>query len=37
VARVTAAREAGRDVVEDFHGLLAELGQVPESMPAESK
>jgi tryptophan synthase alpha chain len=34
VARVAAAREAGRDVVEDFRGLLAELGQVPESMPA---
>jgi tryptophan synthase alpha chain len=31
VARVTAAREAGRDVVEDFRGLLVELGQVPES------
>jgi tryptophan synthase alpha chain len=36
VARVTAAREAGRDVVEDFHGLLVELGQVPESVPASA-
>jgi tryptophan synthase alpha chain len=27
VARVTAARDAGRDVVEDFRGLLADLGQ----------
>lgn len=27
VARVTAARDAGRDVVEDFEGLLLELGQ----------
>jgi tryptophan synthase alpha chain len=26
VSRVTAARDAGRDVVEDFHGLLVELG-----------
>jgi tryptophan synthase alpha chain len=26
VARVTAAREAGRDVVEDFRGLLRDLG-----------
>ena len=32
VARVTAARAAGRDVVEDFRGLLVELGQVPESI-----
>ncbi len=30
VARVTDARAAGRDVVEDFRGLLVELGQVPE-------
>jgi tryptophan synthase alpha chain len=29
VARVAAARAEGRDVVEDFHGLLVELGQVP--------
>jgi tryptophan synthase alpha chain len=29
VARVTAARDAGRDVVEDFRGLLTELGQTP--------
>jgi len=28
VARVTEARNAGRDVVEDFRGLLAELGQI---------
>ena len=28
VARVTAARDAGRDVVEDFRGLLVELGQI---------
>jgi tryptophan synthase alpha chain len=34
VARVTEARAAGRDVVEDFRGLLVELGQVPESMTA---
>jgi tryptophan synthase alpha chain len=32
VARVTAAREAGLDVVEDFRGLLAELGQTPASV-----
>jgi tryptophan synthase alpha chain len=31
VARVTAARDAGRDVVEDFRGLLVELGQLPDS------
>ena len=30
VARVTDARAAGRDVVEDFRGLLGELGQLPE-------
>jgi tryptophan synthase alpha chain len=36
VARVTAAREAGRDVVEDFRGLLVELGQVSESVPAST-
>jgi tryptophan synthase alpha chain len=36
VARVTAAREAGRDVVEDFRGLLVELGQVSESVPANA-
>jgi tryptophan synthase alpha chain len=30
VARVTDARAAGRDVVEDFRGLLVDLGQVPE-------
>jgi tryptophan synthase alpha subunit len=34
VARVAEARAAGRDVVQDFHGLLVELGQVPESMEA---
>jgi tryptophan synthase alpha chain len=33
VARVAAARAAGRDVVEDFRGLLAELGQSPASAP----
>jgi tryptophan synthase alpha chain len=32
VARVTEARDAGRDVVEDFKGLLAELGQIPDRM-----
>jgi tryptophan synthase alpha chain len=31
VARVTAARDAGRDVVEDFKGLLVELGQSSQS------
>jgi len=31
VARVSAARDAGRDVVEDFRGLLAELGQLTAS------
>lgn len=31
VARVTEARAAGRDVVEVFRGLLAELGSLPES------
>jgi tryptophan synthase alpha chain len=31
VARVTEARNAGRDVVEDFRGLLAELGQLNNS------
>jgi tryptophan synthase alpha chain len=36
VARVTAAREAGRDVVEDFRGLLVELGQVSDSVPASA-
>lgn len=36
VARVAAAREAGRNVVEDFHGLLVELGQVPESVPTSA-
>jgi tryptophan synthase alpha chain len=34
VARVTAARAAGRNVVEDFQALLVELGQVSESVPA---
>jgi tryptophan synthase alpha chain len=33
VARVTAARDAGRDVVEDFRGLLAELGSHPPTSP----
>jgi tryptophan synthase alpha chain len=32
VARVADARAAGRDVVEDFEGLLAELGQVREGV-----
>jgi tryptophan synthase alpha chain len=32
VARVTEARAAGRDVVEDFKGLLADLGQIPEGV-----
>jgi tryptophan synthase alpha chain len=32
VARVTAARDAGRDVVEDFHGLLVELGAAAQSI-----
>jgi tryptophan synthase alpha chain len=36
VARVAAAREAGRDVVEDFRGLLVELGQMSESAPAHT-
>ena len=31
VARVTQAREEGRDVVEDFRGLLVDLGQLPPS------
>ncbi len=34
VARVTEARARGLDVVEDFRGLLVELGQVPESAQA---
>jgi tryptophan synthase alpha chain len=34
VARVAEARAKGRDVVEDFHGLLVDLGQVPESTQA---
>lgn len=34
VARVTAARAEGRDVVEDFRGLLVDLGQVPASAQA---
>ena len=29
VARVAAAQAEGRDVVEDFRGLLTDLGQVP--------
>src|SRR5947209_4348735 len=37
VARVTAAREAGRDVVEDFRGLLVELGQIPEPVQTNDK
>jgi tryptophan synthase alpha chain len=34
VARVTAARDEGRDVVEDFRGLLVELAHVPASTQA---
>ena len=34
VARVTAARDAGRDVVEDFRGLLVELGAASQSIEA---
>ncbi len=34
VARVTSARDEGRDVVEDFRGLLVELGHVPASTQA---
>jgi tryptophan synthase alpha chain len=37
VARVADARSQGRNVVEDFHGLLVELGQVPESLQAASQ
>jgi tryptophan synthase alpha chain len=33
VARVTDARAAGRDVVEDFRGLLVELGSHPPEIP----
>jgi tryptophan synthase alpha chain len=32
VARVTAARDAGRDVTQDFHGLLVELGAASQSI-----
>jgi tryptophan synthase alpha chain len=32
VARVTAARDAGHDVVEDFRGLLVELGAASQSI-----
>jgi tryptophan synthase alpha chain len=35
VARVAAAQVAGQDVVEDFKGLLAELGHVPDSAAAK--
>ena len=35
VARVTAAQAAGRDVVEDFKGLLVKLGHVPDSAAAQ--
>jgi tryptophan synthase alpha chain len=34
VARVAKAQEEGRDVVEDFHGLLMELGQAPQASEA---
>ena len=30
VARVAEAQAEGRDVVEDFHGLLVELGAAPK-------
>jgi tryptophan synthase alpha chain len=32
VARVAAAQAEGRDVVEDFRGLLTELGHVSEAV-----
>ena len=35
VKRVADAQAAGRDVVEDFHGLLVELGQAPR--PTEAR
>ena len=31
VARVAAAQAEGRDVVEDFEGLLTDLGQAPKT------
>jgi tryptophan synthase alpha chain len=34
VARVAAARAAGRDVVEDFNGLLVKLGHVSDPVAA---
>ena len=34
VTRVADAQEAGRDVVEDFRGLLMKLGQVPQATEA---
>lgn len=34
VARVAKAQAEGRDVVEDFHGLLMELGQAPQATEA---
>jgi tryptophan synthase alpha chain len=34
VANVAASREAGKDVVEEFYGLLVELGAAPESSEA---
>jgi tryptophan synthase alpha chain len=34
VARVADARAQGRDVVDDFHGFLADLGQVTQHAPA---
>jgi tryptophan synthase alpha chain len=37
VARVTAARDAGRDVVEDFRGLLADLGAHPPQIPVSAQ
>lgn len=35
VARVATSRAAGRDVVEDFRGLLAELGHAPDAAAAD--
>jgi tryptophan synthase alpha chain len=34
VKRVADAQDAGRDVVDDFHGLLMELGQAPQATQA---
>ena len=37
VARVAQARAQGRDVVEDFRGLLVDLGQLPDPSQAASE